>query len=264
GTASFDDLSTQPVASTTWLVVLPTLIAVTPLSILHEVKKHREKKLIERFPDKLNGVANANKMGLSLTESLKQVSRRSAGVIENEFQKVYNDIRWNYVTADALVGCANRLRIPQISRSMNLIAQASHTTGELDKILDVAANDTWNERDLRKERYREMSGYIAVIIMVFLVYLGIILMLDLFYLTPLAESIAQSQATGVDLPEQSLASFTTVPISLYKTLFYHSVLIQAFGNGLLAGKMGENDLVGGLKYSIGFVLLSVIAFAVLV
>lgn len=144
---------------------------------------------------------------------------------------------------------------------MNLISKASRTTGDLNRILEVAARDTANEYRMKRERAREMSGYVAVIVVSFLVYLSVILMLDRFYLVPLYEAIPTPEA-GAETA-QEIGSLTEIPIETYRTLFFHSSLVLAFGNGLLAGKMGENDLFAGLKYGIGFTLVTVVAFWVL-
>ena len=49
-------------------------------------------------------------------------------------------------------------------------------------------------------------------------------------------------------------------IGLYRAVFFHSVLIQGIGSGLLAGKLAENDILAGLKYSIGLTLLTMVVF----
>lgn len=256
GAASANEMMTDPVWTTTALVVLPVLVAVAPLSVFHELKKQRVRGIVSRFPEKLSAVANANEMGMSLTESFDHVSRRGAGGISGEFGRVSNDIRWKHDTSGALVDCANRLRVPQVSRSMNLLSKASRTTGELSRILEVAARDTANEHRMRKKRAQEMSGYIAVVVISFLVYLGVVLMLDRFYLVPLYEAIPAEEAVA----GTEIGSLTQIPIETYRTLFYHSALVLAFGNGLLAGMMGENDILAGLKYAIGFLVLTALAF----
>ena len=262
GIASADEMTTNPVWTATVLVVLPLLVAVTPLSLFHELKKQRLREVVSRFPEKLSAVANANEMGMSLTDGFDYVSRRGSGGVSEEFGRVSNDIRWKHDTSGALIDCAHRLRVPQVSRSMNLLSKASRTTGELSRILEVAAQDTANEHRMRKKRAQEMSGYIAVVILSFLVYLAVVLMLDRFYLVPLYEAIPTqepgSTATGVGGGE--VGSLTQIPIETYRTLFYHSALILAFGNGLIAGMMGENDLLAGLKYAIAFSVLTVAAF----
>ena len=242
-------------------LLVALLVAFTPLSVFHELKKQRIRKIVSRFPEKLSAVANANDMGMSLRDGFDYVSNRGSTEIDKEFGRVSNDISWKHDTSGALVDCANRLRVPQVSRSMNLISKASRTTGELNRILEAAATDTANEYRMRKQRAQEMSGYIAVVVISFLVYLGVVLMLDRFYLVPLYEAIpAQEPGATTGIGGGEVGSLTQIPIETYRTVFYHSALILAFGNGLLAGMMGENDLLAGLKYAVGFSVLTVLAF----
>lgn len=252
-------MTADPIGTTTAYVVVPTLIAFTPYAVLHELKQYRRQKLVRRFPDKLQALANANEMGLSFTESLKQISRRSTGVLADEFRKLSNDIRWNADTSRAMQEFANRLRVPQITRTSKLIAEASRSTADLSRILDSAAEDTLNQYRLAKERYRQMSGYIAIIMVSYLVYLSVVLLLEVAYLTPISEAM-----TEVNLPSNAFggqySGFFEVSVTTYRMVFYHSALIQGFGNGLLAGVMGKGNLASGLKYSLIFTALTAVAF----
>jgi flagellar protein FlaJ len=78
------------------------------------------------------------------------------------------------------------------------------------------------------------------------------------YLDPIAAvSAEQSAADGPSGP----VGFSSVPIDLYKAVLFHSALIQGVGSGLLAGKLADNSVRSGLKYSLLLVVLSVLAFA---
>jgi hypothetical protein len=163
----------------------------------------------------------------------------------------------------ALIGFGNRMRVPQLSRSLKLLAEGSRSTGDLAAILQVAADDTRNRYRMAKKRTEAMSSYIAVVIIAFLVYLLVIALLEAAYLAPIAEISAD---TASDLPPSTGGTPVTlgeVPVEQYRVLFFHSAIIQAFGTGLLAGKLVDNRLQSGLKYSIGLVLLSIATFALL-
>jgi flagellar protein FlaJ len=43
-------------------------------------------------------------------------------------------------------------------------------------------------------------------------------------------------------------------------LFFHSALVQGLGVGLLAGKLANDDVLSGLKYSIALVALTLVVF----
>jgi flagellar protein FlaJ len=108
-----------------------------------------------------------------------------------------------------------------------------------------------------------MGAYTAIVVIGFLVYLGVIVMLDTSYLGPINElstttgtSGRANQAGGVT----GVASIGDLPVGIYRTVFLHSALIQGIGCGLLAGKLSDNDVLSGLKYSIALVALTTVVF----
>jgi flagellar protein FlaJ len=51
-----------------------------------------------------------------------------------------------------------------------------------------------------------------------------------------------------------------VNIDFYKRLFSHAAMIQGFFSGLVAGQMGEGDVVAGLKYSAIMLIIAWVTF----
>ena len=251
-------MADAPIAQTTWLVVVPGLVATTPLAISFERRRYRDNTLARRFPDTLNVLASANKMGIGLTEGLGLVVRSSSGVVANELRKVRNDIQWNGSTSDALKAFGARVQVPQLARTTRLLAEGIRSSGDLSRVLAIAAEDARNRYRLERARTRELSSYIAIVVIGYLVYLAVVLILDVSYLTPI-EAAAQEQAAatgGIDSP----LDFSNVPTATYERVFYHSALIQAVGSGLLAGKLADNSVLSGLKYAIGLSVVAAIAF----
>jgi flagellar protein FlaJ len=107
-----------------------------------------------------------------------------------------------------------------------------------------------------------MGAYTAIVIIGFLVYLAVIVMLDTSYLTPIGQLAdtappAGEQAGGAAGTPLSVGQ---VPVDIYRTVFFHSALIQGIGSGLLAGKLAENNVLAGLKFSIVLAVLTLSVF----
>jgi len=253
-----DQFIQAPIYNTTLLVVVPLLTVMVPLSVGHEYRAAREKRLSRRFPNTLSILASANKMGIGLTEGLGLVVRSSSGTIAEELRKVRNDILWNASTSEALLAFGGRLHVPQLARTSRLLAEGIRSTGDLSRVLSIAAEDARNRYKLDRARAREMSSYIAIVIIGYLVYLLVVLLLDASYLGPIAET-AEPPTEGLGGAEPPL-SFSNVPVDVYKTVFFHSAIIQGVGSGLLAGKLSDNTVLSGLKFSIGLVTIAVVAF----
>lgn len=250
----------HPIPTTTWLVVVPLLVAMVPLSIFHERKRRRDRRFLDRFPDTLSILASANKMGIPFDDGLALVTRWSTGPLSREMQLLRNDMRWNFDTRDAVRNLADRVDIPQLSRTMTLIGEGIRSTTDVAAVLTIAARDTKERFKLDRERRQELTPYIAVVVIGFGVFLLVVVLLDKAYLGPIAETAATPPVeTGRSAP----LSLTNVPVEAYRALFLHAAVIQALGGGILAGKLADDDAFSGLKYSIVMLVIAVAAFALI-
>ena len=260
---SVDGLVAAPIRATIALVVVPFLITTIPLTLFYEAQRRREKNIAKRFPDTLNILSSANQMGIRFVDALSLVARWSEGTLAEELRKVRNDINWNHDVQRALLEFANRLRVPQVTRTMKLIAKGNSSSSDLSKIISIAAEDTRNRYQIEKRRRSEMNAYIAIVIIGFLVYLAVVVMLDTSYLTPIGELSTEAAAQtdeGAGGGAAGVLDVGQVPVDIYRAVFFHSALIQGIGSGLLAGKLAENNVLAGLKYSIALVGLTLGVF----
>ena len=259
-TASADALISDPVWTTVGLFVVPFLVMAVPLTLFYEGQRRRKRRIAKRFPDTLNVLSSANQMGIRLAESFGLVSRWSEGVMATELQKVQNDITWNHDVEAALLKFANRLQVPQITRTMKLIAKGSQSSGDLSRVISIAAEDTRNRAKIEANRRSTMSAYIAIVVIGFLVYLAVVLLINGSYLEPIGQFTGGASGMGSDA---GLTSVSEVPVDEFRMVFFHSALVQAVGSGLLAGKLAENDALAGLKYSLLLVGVALAVFTFL-
>jgi len=259
-TPSVAGVLAQPLEATVGLAVAPLLVATGPLAVLHERERRRTQEIAERFPDVLGILASANQMGVDLVDAFDLVTRWATGTLADELAKVRNDIAWNHDVTGALLSLADRLDVPQLTRTMVLVAEGSRSTGDLHDLLEIAANDTRARAKLTRERKQEVSSYVAIVVLGFLVYLFVIVMIASSFFGPIAEQAAATDGAEIEGP----VSLASIPVDTYRTLFLHSALVQGFGSGLIAGKLAENDAVSGLKYSLPLVIVTIVAFALFV
>jgi flagellar protein FlaJ len=243
----------DPVLTTGLLVIAPFLVVSVPLSLFHEFARRREKEVSRRLPDALDILASANQMGVGLTEGLDLVARNLTGRLSTELRQVSNDIRWNHDIRRALLGLADRLRVSQLTRTCKILAEGSRSTGDLHRVLDIAAEDTRHRYRLARDRQQTLSSYTAVVIIGFLVYLAVIVIVNESFLGPIIGS-------GLTTTESGPVSISQGAVDAYRTLFFHSAIIQAVGTGLITGKLSDNRVLTGLKYSIALVLIALGVF----
>lgn len=263
GVLSFEAFVAAPVINTSALFSIPLLLSVVPYMIFYEMKARRESKMMSRIPDALKQLASANAMGMSLTESLKTVSANTGGELGEELNKVSNYIGWKYDVNTSLIKFANRVQIPVVTRTIKLITKANQSSGDIEAVLSVAANDVAERQKLQKKQSQAMMMYTVVILISFAVYLFVIAMLDSTFLQRIAELSTEGEGE-VDLQQggggMGAADLTDLPVDQFRMVFFHSTLIQAIGSGLLAGKLGSNDVRKGLKFTVILIIISSLMF----
>lgn len=274
--ATMEAMTTEPTITTAAYVIMPIMIMAVPLSIFYEISARRRKKLLNRLPDALKQLASSNEIGMTLTEALNTVAENTTGVLGEELEKVGNDIKWHHDINEALVAFANRVRLPVVTRTVKLITEANQSTGDIADVLSVAAKDVGKRQMLKKERGQEMMMYTVVVLISYGVYLFVIAMLDSAFLSEIAklgaENASDAQGPGGQGPGAGgaggggggmgggLGQLGDLPIEKFRMVFYHSTIIQALGSGLLAGQLGKNEVLAGLKYSILLMLVSTAVF----
>jgi len=261
-----DDLKANPIWNTIALFVIPLFIVTVPLSIFHEIKSRREAKIIRELPETLKKLESANETGMTLNESLLLVSETSSGILSKEFKKIHNEVQWDTSLNDSLISFANRMKIPRLSRTIKLITKANESSGNIQGVLQVAARDVDTAYKLDRERFQNMIIYTVIIIISFLVFLFVIVILDNQFLSEMAAAGAEEGPDAEDLEGAggggAAGGFdaSDVPIDTYRMIFFHAGIIQAFCSGLVAGQMGENHILSGLKYGIVMTLIAVVVF----
>lgn len=260
---SIKALINNPISVTSSLFIIPFFITFLPLTVFHEIKMRRHNKMLKKLPDILNQLAGSNKIGLTLIKGLSKTAQNTTGKLGEELKQVRNDISWNSDVNKALIDFANRVKQPEISRTMKLITEANKSTGNISKVLEVAAKDVKQRQKLKKEREIEMLMYTIVLIISFVVYLFVIAMLDSTFLEQISNlEPAQSGSSGAGQGSTAgqAVNLSDVPVDIFRVVFFHSTIIQAIGSGVLAGYLGSNDPYNGLKYTLALILISLTAF----
>ena len=227
------------------LIVFALFIVIIPLSIFHEIKARKKRKLENNFPDFLKKLASTNETGMTLRDSIRLMARSKTDNLSTEIRKIWHDIYWGLEINDGLIRFANRLRTQVITRSLSLITKANESSGDIGEVLMVAARDAASEQGMRRERSMSMMIYIVIIYISFMVFVGVIFVISTTFLTEMAEAGQQMAASG----STSGGFLGNFDLETYTRLFKHAAIIQGLSSGLMAGAMGEGSVMAGLKHS---------------
>ncbi|MDV2481265.1 secretion system protein [Methanoculleus sp. Wushi-C6] len=238
-------------------LIVALLIVLAPFGIFHRSWQKKVMGLEAAIPEFLNRLSGINQVGLTLAQAITIVVKADLGILTYEIRKVKRDIEWGASVQDALVRFEERIRTPTIARAVTLITTASRMTGNIGEVLNIAARDAAMSETLKRERQGEMFIYVAIVYLVFTVFIFVVAVIQSQFLTVLA---------GVDAPAAAGISgsftFGNAPIATFERLLFHACLIQALFSGLIAGEMGEGSLRAGVKHAAAMVGIAFVIFTI--
>lgn len=247
----------NPILTTTLLGVVPLLIPSAGLMIAYEVEKRREMLMRRRLPDILAGLASANRNGIRFAECISLVARRSTGKLATNVKQLDNEIKLTEDVHGSLRRFAASVNVGRVTRITSVLIEGHKTSANLADVLDISAEETRERHRLDIEWRHAMQPYVAFFIVGVFVYLFIILIFtEVFF----------DIIDGLDLETAQTGGFiggeVALPTGAFETTLYHSLLIQAAGNGLAMGKLIDNSLMSGLKYANALIIIVVVVFYV--
>lgn len=238
------------------VVLFSVLIAISLPAVTYHKKNSTIDQIEENMPLFLRDLAEMNKAGQNLSQSLTRVADNDYGALSVHIQNMDAAISWGLSFEEALNNFARKINTPLISRSVSIIVQANRAGGKVSDILDTAGQDTKNIKAMEKDRKSNMFVYVVICYLSFVVFLFVVLLVSSTFVPMMAEA----GDTGVEVTSnmQFLSSFDQAG---FIRLLYHAALIQGFVSGLVAGQMGEGKITEGLKHSIILTIVAWGAFA---
>ena len=223
---------------------------------------YQHKKIIEiesRLPDFLRDVSEGGRFGMTLADSIKVSSRGRYGRLTPEIQRMAAQIDWGVPATDALKLFVDRVDTPLVRRMTTIVIKANEAGGNVADVLNMVAHDARETLLDRNERSIAMSTYTVVIYVAFAVFIATIFILNSTFLPEMVKagsSISEgTENIGASIPVQ-VQSDVVPQINL---IFFISVVIHAFGDGILAGVLQDGRIANGFRHSFIMLLMGLIA-----
>jgi flagellar protein FlaJ len=221
---------------------------------------YRYKKIMEiesRLPDFLRDVAEGGRFGMTLAESIKVSSRGRYGSLTPEIQRMASQIDWGIPAADAIRLFMDRVETPLVRRMTTIVIKANDAGGNVADVLDMVAHDARETLLNRNERSIAMSTYTVVIYVAFAVFLATIFILNSTFLPRMVEAGSQIAEDAPDIGGVPVQIKSDV-IPQVQLIFIISVVIHAFGDGILAGVLQDGRIANGFRHSFIMLLIGLI------
>lgn len=223
---------------------------------------YQHKKILEiesRLPDFLRDVSEGGRFGMTLADSIKVSSRGRYGRLTPEIKRMAAQIDWGVPATDALKLFVDRVDTPLVRRMTTIVIKANEAGGNVADVLNMVAHDARETLLNRNERSIAMSTYTVVIYVAFAVFLATIYILNSTFLPEMVKagsSIAEgTEGMGTSIPVQVQADV----VPQINLIFFVSVVIHAFGDGILAGVLQDGRIANGFRHSFIMLLIGLIA-----
>ncbi len=238
------------------LVGAATVLVLAPVGIRAALDDRRQRRLEEQFPDFLTDLAANRRAGFTLSSSVRLAAEGAYGPLSLHIRRMAAQLSWNVPFEEALQRFADNVDTPLVSRSTTLVLEAERTGGYVTDVLEAVAHDAREIKHLDRERRLSMRIYTIVMYVTFLVFLGVVSVLQVQLLPSLVT------AAGTGGPIGNLAA-TDLTLEAHRTFFYTATLVQAIGSGSMAGVMAYGRVGPGLLHAAVMTLGAVFTFSFL-
>jgi archaeal flagellar protein FlaJ len=245
------------------IVILALLLIIIPPGFFNLYETRRIRNLEAEFPAMIRDISLSVKSGMTMKEAMNVAAGGQYGALTKAIKQMDNSISWGVSFDDALLHFAKKYPTALIRRTVFTLIEASRMGGQLGEILEGVATDVAETKALEKRRTSETRPYLTVCYVSYFVFLAVILIMSHVFLPMMKEA---AEATSNAALPRGMGQFAVsdADLATYNLLFFHALVIQGFFAGIVTGKMGEGKVVAGLKHSVFFIIVAVIAYTLLI
>ncbi|UCC58782.1 MAG: type II secretion system F family protein [Candidatus Bathyarchaeum sp.] len=226
--------------------LLAVVITVFPPAVLDYADYRWKRSIDKRLPDLFRSIVQAQKTGMTLPQALEEASKRNYGPLTKELKKMVAQMSWGVPFEEALQSLGKRVDTALMGRTIPLILEAHRSGGKVEEVFDPLEKFVQTILTFDTERKTQIRPYLAIIYVAFFVFLFTIIMLF--------------KSFFVDVADFATTQFALMAPDEARRVFFHMSAIQAFFGGLVAGKMGEGTIGGGLKHSVILLVCGYLTF----
>jgi flagellar protein FlaJ len=230
-------------------IAIGVVLALTTPSIILIVKDRRRNQIDRTLPRVLEGISEGLQAGMTLIESIDEISKQDYGWTSKELRTMVAQMSWGMSIESALLSFAKRAGTDMANKTTALLIAAIKLGGDLKSLFRSTAEFLHRILDAKDERNEQLRPYLSIIYVTLIVFIVTMYMLynSLSGLFEIQSSILKIQLTQEQL----------------KILLFDLAILEAIFGGLIASKLSSGTVYPGLKHSIVMLLINVSAFVIL-
>ncbi|MGA2767715.1 MAG: type II secretion system F family protein [Candidatus Bathyarchaeia archaeon] len=236
------------------ILLVAIVIVLAPSAILEHVNQKWMNGIEDQMPVLVRGISESQETGITFIKAIEKVveDKMIRPPLSDEVKKLTVQMSWGLSFEDALKGFRNRINSSIVNRFCTLVLEASRSGGQIRKVFTATSGFMEDMRQMDRETTSQMKPYTIVVYAAFFVFAFTSVVLVRSFFAPLQ-----------GLP-QILSPLSVGGVSDLKDFFYRTMLISALVGGLMAGKIGERRVAGGLKHSIVLMVVGYFIFYFLI
>lgn len=206
-------------------------------------EQKRQKEIELKFLEYVRNLVGTVKSGIPIPRATLQIAGKDYGALTPYVKKLAAQIEWGITVDQAYLTFSDDTANPVIRRSISIMIEAEKSGGDIAEVLDAIASSVVDVKRMKQERKASTYGQIVQGYIVFFVFIGIMLVLQL-WLFPKLGGIAGGLGGGLG----GLGGGGE-PMNL-DTVFFALIMIQGFFAGIMIGKFSEGNIKQGLLHSL--------------
>jgi archaeal flagellar protein FlaJ len=229
------------------LFLLAILVILVPSAILDFENQRWLSAIEDQMPLLVRGVAESQETGLTLVKAFETVveNRMVGNPLAEEVRKITVQMSWGTSFEDALTNFKNNINSPIVNRFCALVLEASRSGGTIKKVFTATSGFMEEMKEIDHETSAQMKPYIIIVYAAFAVFIVTSVLLVQSFFAPMQGSAQIGSQVSIG------------SIDVFKDFFYKDMIVSAVTGGLMAGKLGERRVAGGLKHAI---ILTVVGY----
>jgi flagellar protein FlaJ len=222
------------------ILLVATLIALIPSAVLDYENQRWVNGVEKQMPVLVRGVSESQETGVTIVKAFEKVveDKMVGKPLSDEVRTITVQMAWGMSFENALTKFKERISSPIVNRFCALVLEASRSGGQIKQVFTHTAGFMQEMKEMDEETDAQMRPYIVVIYAAFLVFLFTAIILVQSFFKPLEGY------------PQILSQLSVMGVATFRDFFYKNMLISAVTGGLMAGKIGERRIAGGLKHAI--------------
>ncbi len=211
------------------------------------------------YPNFLRDLTQSVSSGMTIPQAITVASQTEYRALTKYIKKLNTNLAWGAPFPEAWARFTNLLKDSEIiSRINGIILESFHSGGDISDVLEALSEDVDIIKRMEADKRAMMAEHLAVMYVVFGVFLSIIVILYKILLP-----ILYLQRFGA-FSGLAFRSSELLGVEYFKNLFFIMTLVQAGSLGVIAGQITEEKMIAGLKHIMIMLAIGIAVFFIFI